>query len=229
MDYDYEKKYLKYKQKYLELCKIKNNKKFKGGTPVVFTPELIGILKQRIINIVEYRSFCGDLTNVLKTDSDNSLTTEFFNKICNNRQYAERCKQIKKLFNENNVNEENSIIEDEYESLLGVSEENESSSGTAALLKKKIEDGKTLLKKKIEDGKTLLKEKFVLGSALLKEKITFGLELLQGPFVKPKSTENNNIIENLIGDMLTNILNIIYYNMETEKLERSYYRKFNRI
>ena len=195
MDYDYEKKYLKYKKKYLELCKIKNNQKFKGGAPVIFTEDEIVILKQRLINIFTESRCSWDIITALNTDSDNSLTKKFFNIICNNIKYAKQCNQIKVFLNETNVKGED---EDEDNPFLGVNNETRLLSGAAALLKRKIE----------------------LGSALVKEKFELGCAFLKGTFTKPKSTENN-IIEDLIGDRLTRLLNIIIINMETEKLERS--------
>ena len=84
---DYEYKYLKYKKKYLELCKIKNNQKFKGGESnskpnLTNSLESIEIDKLKKIIIFIFNKDPNLKEFVESIEKNKNLITELFNYNC---------------------------------------------------------------------------------------------------------------------------------------------------
>ena len=94
---DYEYKYLKYKKKYLELCKIKNNKQL-GGVWGLTKSKILSLedveivkLKQIIINIFKEDSKLKEFVELISE----SLIKQLFLDICKN--YIDKCVIMKEL------------------------------------------------------------------------------------------------------------------------------------
>jgi len=99
MDYEYKYKYLKYKKKYLELCKIKNKKHFFGGQPIDSQFSKLDYYAIELLKsgLIEYFGSNKELIIFIEPIAQCSIGTIhlLFDKICKNNK--NECKIILSL------------------------------------------------------------------------------------------------------------------------------------